>query len=461
MNITGPLPPGPVQRPEEQAIDLRMNQRINAEVIQIGSDKVVLEIQGVRVVARLTEPGQAAQLIERRNAQFVVRDANPQNLTLQLLPAAAAPLPQAAGPAVLAQDLASRLLLQAGLPADQNNLTLARALIGQGIVVTPELMEDMKNILSTMGSWGAPEAQVAANLKANGILLTPGTISLAMTASTDFSSNLVGLATQLKTWLAQGKADPQLASLGREAVALLEQGMVRWDTSPTSSLAENIQKAIHIFGRSVESHLAQWVQKGDKPAEGERGLLVLTDLRQALSKAGQEGMVKDIDHFLENTRLSHLLNSEPQSVTGRGQWANLELPLRLPITHPGNLPNQLPEWRPSRLRVAYRSEGGEKGRIDPNYTRLIIQIDLDPAGKQSLQVDLSVVGRQIAAQVMTSNSDLVNTAVDEMPALQKGLAELGFTLQTSRVDVGETHTTLPVPSPNSPLGLIRAIDLNI
>ena len=56
MNVAGSSPIAFIQRPTDTSLALQMNQRIAAEVLQISGDRVLLALEGSRVVARTTEP---------------------------------------------------------------------------------------------------------------------------------------------------------------------------------------------------------------------------------------------------------------------------------------------------------------------------------------------------------------------------------------------------------------------
>ena len=73
MNINGLPPIGISERPGEQSLSLRTNQRIGAEVLRVSGSQVELNVQGVRVVARLLPGEQSVSLQDRRYAQFVVQ----------------------------------------------------------------------------------------------------------------------------------------------------------------------------------------------------------------------------------------------------------------------------------------------------------------------------------------------------------------------------------------------------
>jgi len=86
MNINGLPPIGISERPGEQSLSLRTNQRIGAEVLRVSGSQVELNVHGVRVVARLMPGEQSVSLQERRFAQFVVQGMVDGVLQLQVVP---------------------------------------------------------------------------------------------------------------------------------------------------------------------------------------------------------------------------------------------------------------------------------------------------------------------------------------------------------------------------------------
>jgi len=154
FTIPGPPPVSPVQNPDEGSLFLRVNQRVAGEVLKVGNEQVVLSIQGVQVVARLTNPEQLTALIDRRFAQFLVKDMSNQVVTLQLLEV---PAPQSNVEVASANRealLLKSLLNQIGLPATPENQILAQAVIRQGLPVTAEIIQELRSFLNGIQPWG-------------------------------------------------------------------------------------------------------------------------------------------------------------------------------------------------------------------------------------------------------------------------------------------------------------------
>lgn len=437
MNISGPLPIVPSQRPEEPAAALRVNQRMSAEVLQVAGDRVLLSVDGVKIVARMTTPDQAAQLTERRVANFLVKDMSGPVISLQLIGT------QAAAGAAGSQmgDLVAQLLQNMGIPLDQANVYLARALLLQGLPVTKELVNQLRALLDQNAqqtqnaqagqqAWGQTEAQMAAAFKAAGLPISPGTLSLALTEMLPLAEGLSRLRTQLAE-TARSNLSPQLSALITQAQKVLDELGVDWNATP-EKMAESLRQTVTLLGRSLESDLALLARQGGQSLEqldaGNR-LLVLVRLRQELARDGPQALLQEIDRFLDSVRLMQFTNSEPVAEPVKEQWLNLVVPLRTPPS----AEHSQAELQSTQLRLAYRVEEGER-QIDPSYSRLVIQVELDK--DDIVQVDLSIVGRQIGALVTTSTPVLLEKAKDGLPEFKHGLESAGYHLQTSQCEVG-------------------------
>ncbi|MBI3761210.1 MAG: FecR domain-containing protein, partial [Chloroflexi bacterium] len=298
LPVLTPSPVSPAaagQRPDEIPIALRLNQRLAAEVLQIAADHVVLALEGVPVVARLTSPDQAAMLAERRVAQFIVRGLSDQSLTLQLVHPETAPPPP---PASSLAGLIPSLLEQAGLPVNPANTQIARALIERGLPVTPELVAELESALAGLvehrrrvnefvdtrpgaqaAPWNQADAQAAAALRAAGLPLSPGTLALARTQPAPLAETLARLQAQLES-LSALPLPPRQAELARGALETLAKIRVDW-SQPAPALAAQLREAVAILGRAVEHDLAKLLtaisDQSDRSADS--ALRLVNDLK--------------------------------------------------------------------------------------------------------------------------------------------------------------------------------------
>ncbi len=400
MNISGPLPVPSQQRSDESPLMLRLNQRFAAEVVQVAGDRVYLEIDGVQVVAKLTTPDQAAALANRQTANFVVRDLSGQMISLQLASAVADNTTSATSSE---SDLVANLLNNISVPLTDENISLAQALLKQGIQVTPELIDELRSMLNqakaaqakeagTQGAqatWGQTEAQTAAMLKAAGLPVTAGTLSLAMAEMTPLADAFARLKTKLSDF-AKGGLSPGMNSLVQNALARLTGLVVDWGASP-SDMAENLRQAITNMGSSLEHELADLVNQGTgslSDAQAESVMMALAQLRKELARAGPHPLLDEIDRFMDELRMRQFKNAEPFSTPVKEQWLNLDIPLGLPNA----LSKEYADLQSSPLRVSFHVEDDAR-KIDMAHSRLVIQVEL--SAEEMLQVDLSIVAHKM------------------------------------------------------------------
>ncbi|MBI3762770.1 MAG: flagellar hook-length control protein FliK, partial [Chloroflexi bacterium] len=197
-------------------------------------------------------------------------------------------------------------------------------------------------------------------------------------------------------------------------------------------------------GRAVEHDLAklltaisdQSARSADsalrlKPQPDLLGLAQLSgELKGAVPQA--RTLIGEIDRFLDAARLAQFANAAPDGVPARRESDDATtINLSLPLGRPDRAPAA------AHLRVAYRPDGEADPR-EPGRERLatlVLRVELERG--QSLEVELSVVERQVGARVTASHGDLRDRAEAELPGLASGLRNLGFTLKTARFEVGQ------------------------
>ncbi len=425
MNVSGPAPIVTVQRPDDATLAMRQNQRFAAEVIQVTGERVVLAVDGVQLVARMTSLDQASQLIEHRYAQFAVRDMTGSSVTLQLLSQGKATGQLAS---TQAPEFIPNLLQFAGIPVNQTTEMIARALLTNSLPVTPELVSEMQNLLAQETNWDQNTAQLAAALKAAGLPLSSGALSLAKSDFPALVQMVTSLQTRLET-LQQSNAPYPIKELAKNAVELLRQLVVgKQETS--EALQTNLQDVFRILGTPIEKELAKFILKGDAhpvlDATG-KSLMTLAVLRRHLATdPSQSGLVNEIDRFLEAARLMQLLNTTPTSEPAHEPWLRLDIPLTM--ANP-SIKGQDPrrDLRTAHLRISYLPDQ-ENQRIDPANTHFVVNVDLDD--KESVQINVSVADKRVGMEVFTTTDETRNLAEQELSGLQAGIEILGYILQS-------------------------------
>jgi hypothetical protein len=426
LTIPGPPPVNSVQRSDESNLFLRVNQRVAGEILQVANDQVVLSIQGIQVVARLTTPEQMAELVDRRFAQFVVKDASQSNVLLQLVETEIKPsTPEARLHPRSEPEFISGLLKQLGLQSDETTRLIARQMIRQGMQLNPETINDLRTVLSTMRNAGENEINLAVQLKSYGVPVNSGTIELMGKGPAEITLTITNLVKQLQalTNLPENLQEP-VAS----AIRILSQAVVQGDGA-TTELIKNLKNSITLLGKTIENELLKSTQ--GMGTELERGLMVLSRLRTDMAARGNTGIAGDIDRLNDYLRLVHLPNAEPSTPGSQNQWFRLEIPVQYP-----HLPGQNIDEDPHPARIKVAREADENGsRIDPRYTRLVIQVDLGPG--QSVEVDLSIVAKQVGLTVTATSEFLRLAAESEYPQLKEDLDEIGFQTKYSHIEKGD------------------------
>ncbi len=439
MTFPGPLSVSPLhapQTPAAQELGLHAFQRVSAQILSVSGNTAILTIEGYPVVAQLASPDQAAALLARRTAQFIVTRLTDQEITLKFVnhetpTPAKAPTPNLNGP-----ELAVRLLEQQHLPVTINNLMMARSVLKQHLPVTPGLLDEMQDALAGLTPWGAEQADLAAALKAAGLPLTRQSLALAARPASPAGAGLARLIAALGTASGQ-EFSPELARLLQDNLGWL-RAMVLNGEQGSSQLAEQLRETVRRMGRSLENLLLEQAQQPGQELP-ETGLVGLLRLRQALEQAGERELAGVVDEFLGDERHHQLLNArEP----GRGEWSEIGLLLQPAAAAAQKLP-----WA-ARLRIG-RESGPDPVKKDAAITRLQLQVELGSG--ETVEVDLALAGREIRARLVAPGTAWCEQARVELGSLEAGLQRLGFALQEAQVEVG-------VPAPFEELLIIRNTD---
>ena len=242
-------------------------------------------------------------------------------------------------------------------------------------------------------------------------------------------SELTRVLGQLGTELQQLATDVRLPNSLRTqietAMRILNQGIVQAD-QPIADLVQNLKNAITLLGKSVEHELVQ----ANPQSELEQGLIVLNQLRNQMAQRGNLSVARDIDQLNDYLRLIHLPNSNSNNPKIQNEWIRVEIPVHFPIQ---TNPPRDEDLVPARLRIA-RENRDENGKIDPNYTRVVLQMEIST--DQMMEVDLSVVSRKIGLNITTPDEFTREAALEELDQLISDFSELGFETRYSHIDTG-------------------------
>ena len=412
MIFPGPISISPINNTNGQSFDLRVFQRITAQVLSVTGTTAVLEVEGHPVVAQLTSADQSALLSSQRTAQFVITQLGDNSVTLKLIKNEQTfPAGTAFGP-----DLAERFLENNNLPITTSNLVMTRALLRQHLPITPRTLKELQGALSEYGDWGEAEADLAAAIKSAGLPLTGQSLALsarrpAPTAQA-FSQLMATLAQAAKQNLPEDLLEQLRSNLQFLNSLILDRG------GDSSRMADQLKAWAEAFGRSLENILLSEIQNGAESIS-KNNLIELAKLQNLLEQFGRQETARSLKEFLTDIRREQLMNvrSDSPSTT---EW--LEIGFALPKANK--------DFASARLRIA---RDGTAKAINPASTRLVLQVDLSPA--ETVEVDLSFAGKQIRSSVTSPNPAWCKQAQAELPSLTDALAELGYTLTDFQVDV--------------------------
>lgn len=412
MIFPGPISISPINNTNGQSFDLRVFQRITAQVLSVTGTTAVLEVEGHPVVAQLTSADQSALLSSQRTAQFVITQLGDNSVTLKLIKNEQTfPAGTAFGP-----DLAERFLENNNLPITTSNLVMTRALLRQHLPITPRTLKELQGALSEYDDWGEAEADLAAAIKAAGLPLTGQSLALsarrpAPTAQA-FSQLMATLAQAAKQNLPEDLLEQLRSNLQFLNSLILDRG------GDSSRMADQLKAWAEAFGRSLENILLSEIQNGAESIS-KNNLIELAKLQNLLEQFGRQETARSLKEFLTDIRREQLMNvrSDSPSTT---EW--LEIGFALPKANK--------DFASARLRIA---RDGTAKAINPASTRLVLQVDLSPA--ETVEVDLSFAGKQIRSSVTSPNPAWCKQAQAELPSLTDALAELGYTLKDFQVDV--------------------------
>jgi hypothetical protein len=426
MNISGPLSVSAVNTPHQRAPDLRPFQRVTAQVLSVTGTTALLTIEGFPIVAQLASVDQAATLLPQQTAQFIVTQRTSEKITLKVI---RDDPPQASlAPAVLhGSEVAVRLLEQQNIPLTANHLIIARAVLKKHLPVTPMLLNELSETLSGYGSWGAREAEVAAALKAAGLLLNTESLALASRQAAQTGESLARLIAGLAAMSRRDLPEEMLKQLD-SSLQLLRSLVLKVDSKP-SQLAEQLKTAVEMLGRSLENAVFEQMQNAETFAD--HNLLPLVRFQQSLEQAGKNELAGAISDFLKDLQRNEFLNTKPDPVPGQGEWIEIGFALERAQQKANEL------FSSTRLRIA-RQPGNASAKINPAYTRLVLQVDLSQ--EQTVEVDLSMIDKQIRALVMAPDVSWCRQAQEEFPTLEQALQDLGFTLKDAQIGVGEPQS---------------------
>lgn len=423
MNIPGPLSVSAVNGSPQRELDFRPFQRVTAQVLSVTGTTALLTIEGYPIVARLASADQAATLLPQQTAQFIVTQRTNEKITLKVI---SNDQPQAslARPVLQRPELAVRLLEQQNIPVTVDHLTIARAVLKKHLPVTPLLLDEISGTLSAYGPWGSKEADLAVALKAAGLPVNTQSLALASRQAAQIGDSLARLIAKLTDMAGQDLPEELLKQLD-SSLQILNNLVLNADGEP-SQLAEQLKTIAEMLGKSLENVVMERMQNPETLADN--NLVQLVCIQQSLEQGGRNELANAIGDFLKDLQWNQFLNAKPDPIPGQGEWAEIGFAMQ------SSQQKATETFSSARLRIA-RESGNGPSKINPAYTRLILQVDLSP--EQTVEVDLSVVGKQIRTLVTAADTLWCQQAQMELPTLEQALQGLGLTLNDAQIEVRE------------------------
>jgi hypothetical protein len=469
MNITGPIQSNlpPIQDSVDQF--LKVNQRIAGEILHISNEQVVLAVNGIQIVAKMTSSEQLALLMDKRYAYFIVKDISNNQITLQIANPVQTETSQKA--IVSSNNLGQAILEKFGIPADKGNLFIVQAALDHGIKITPELINDIKKALEPLAQWGSREANLAVAIKSAGLPLTQASLSLAQNAVKEIKTNFLVLYEQLEIALARPGISQKTYELLRSTQNILRDAIISSGNS-NESIEKNLSGSIKNMGISLENDISKFLRPSLEKLQGNifvsngrddelstmNGVLfALANLHHELGSTTLGKLDSAIDNFIQGMRWMHFINVEPDHVLPKGQWTQFDLPITFNFQTANHIqPDEIHELQ---IRVAHDNNEEAGNLINSEYTRLIIQVDLDP--ENIIKVDLSIVSTLVGAEITATNEDICLIASEELGEFQTGLANLGYTLKTSKIELGNLKVEMNINKSEKVSNPVTSVDLGV
>jgi hypothetical protein len=446
MNIPN-ITPLTIPQTPDLGLTLRLNQRIAAEILQVASEHVVLVLNGQKIVAKLTAPEHAAILMQRKTAEFIVKQLDQKQVHLQLVPKLPAPPPETP---ILDPVIIHTVLKEIGLPEEEPFIQLARALILKNVPVTPENITQLQQGLPQVEEWSEEQIKAAIKLLTAGLPISDETVEILVQVPESLPDQIEKIEQLLRN-LSQRSLKPVSRKWVQRGLQTIFEAIPNWKSDP-EILADSLKKSIALWGKSVEKQIAEIISQHHERRIPRRYLSAFLHLHRAMKFEGQKQAVMEIEHFLDSMRFQHVRNAPAAHQTEEQPWIDLELPLLIP-----GHPNTKPDIRGFSLRIAAKAHK-KKVEVDSEDTRLTLRVDL--LSGQSIAVDLSIAGKRIATDVTTTNDNLHQMARDELPDLVNCLTRLGYEVHSADCTLQKIPTSRASEHSAKPLSA-NEIDLEI
>jgi hypothetical protein len=414
MSLPGLFPVSQTQSHPLQDATLHVNSRVTAQVLQVFDTQAILEIDGYPVVARLTSKGQAAELLSRRTADFVVTQLSSDQITLKLSNPSGGVGDQPIQ--VQIADLAADIAKELGLQGTKSEIDLIHQALLEHLPITREIVSQLLAAVDGSGLDINEGLQLAIRLKAAGLPVTPDSLKLAgQTTGLQMADSYEQMMAEFRDILSQSTTDQPLSYQIQTVLQDLE-AMIPDLSMSVDQINASLQELFQFIGKPYEKLLNDRLAAGTKASRGAFDLFTLIQISKDLKQNGQTAAANSIDHFLELVRQNQFMNIKPDEVSGKGQWSEIAFCVQNAAGNDQKTCN-------TKIKVSYRSEKSPR-KIDPEFTNLVLQVELEPT--KEVVFNLSIYQKKVNAEITSQDMDVMSLFTESLPEFKELLSGLGY-----------------------------------
>jgi hypothetical protein len=421
MSLSGPFPVNQVQPTSSQELPFHLYERITAQVMNVSGSQAVLEINGYPVVARLTTKDQASELLSRRSADFIITQLSSDKITLKFINNEGKVENKSIQGEM--QNLAKELSRSIGLQGNENETSLIQALVKQHLPITKELVNQLLEAVYGSGIESGEGIQLAVKLKTAGLPVTSTSLQLVhhfneLPISKAFSLMVADLNNALNQLDKNSATSRQI----QNTLSQLETFIPDLSANE-EKISSSLQDLLRVLGKSYEKLLSEQISINNENNESSFNLLDLVQLAKYLRESGLTKAADTVDRFLEQVRQSQFTNIKPAESPARGQWSEVNFIVKWPEAASYQTCD-------AKVRVSYRQEK-HSSVIDPEFTNLVLQIDLEPA--KEVAFNLSLYQKKVTAEISSSDPLLTEIFQRSESEFSDLLTSLGYDVVQSSV----------------------------
>lgn len=420
MSFPGPFPVSQTTPSSSQDLTLRLNDRITAHVMEVTPTQAVLDFKGYPVVARLTSKDQASELLSRKSADFVISQVSPDQITLKIITnketAEVSPIQVEMG------DWAEKISTSLGLEGTNEEIKLIQSALFSRLPITKELVSQILDTIKQSGIDVENGIDLAIQLKAAGLPVTASSLQLASQFSEiNIGDSFQDLLKNLQEIFHRQDNSPKIEDHLQTAIKAL-LNMTPDINSGDEKISESLQKLFQFLTKPYEKILSDQLE-GNASSKNSFTLLNLVQLEKDLRQAGDSRVADSIGRFLDQVRQIQFQNIKPEEALGKGQWNEI----CFFVQNNGEKSSQPSN---AKIRISYRQDK-RPPRIDPDFTNLMLQVDLEP-GKE-VALNLSLYQKKVNAEILASDEKIKEIFDESVSEFNQLLEQMGYSVVATRV----------------------------